>query len=241
MELTAFLPEADAGRARRTFEKLRRHDISALALTGGFAIELHLLRRGLGAHIRPLNDIDFLADSFEDIPKTLPDDFIFRHVHPHDPPGRTLLQSVDLEATVRVDIFRAYGCEMERSQMAEFAGFALRMVASDDLIARSARLSLDLASGTPVPAKHAREFLRLAPLGDGARIESVWKEHRKPNHPASFVEAAELLSTLIPLHTDLQIAVDYSKDVHWQCPRCESMEVFPLADADRFLALLGYC
>jgi|SRR5580658_6071406 hypothetical protein len=109
MSLARFPTEADADRAERTFRKLRRHNIAPLALTGGFAFELHLMERGSPAQMRPLNDIDFLVDSFDDIPKTLSGDFIFRHVHPHDPPAKTLLQCVDPETAVRVDVFRACG------------------------------------------------------------------------------------------------------------------------------------
>lgn len=241
MEQTAFLSGADAGRAQATLAKLRRHDISALALTGGLAIELHLLRRGMPVGMRPLNDIDFLADAFDDIPITLSEDFIFRHVHPHDPPAKTLLQAVDPDTAARVDVFRACGGEMGRAERGEIAGSAVRIIAVDDLIARNARLCLDLASGTLVPAKHARDFLRLLPLADRESIESIWQEHRKPNHPSSFAQAEELLDDLIASRKHLQIVLEYSQDVHRHCARCESSEAFPLSSADRVLELLGYC
>src|SRR5579863_10531305 len=131
MDLTQFLSGADAGRAQNTLARLRRHGFGSLVLTGGIAIELHLLRRCLPVAARPLNDIDFLADSFDGIPKTLAADFIFRHVHPHDPPGKTLLQSVDPETAVRVDVFRAYGREMERAQSIELAHEPMRIIGID--------------------------------------------------------------------------------------------------------------
>jgi len=240
MDLARFLSAADAQRAARTLDKLRRHGISALALTGGFAIELQFIAHGPPAQIRPLNDIDFLVASFEAIPPTLGADFLFRHVHPNDPPGKTLLQAIDPETSVRVDIFRAYGAEMERGQHIDFAGGFMRTVAPADLIARAARLCLDLASGKPTPAKHTRDFLRLLPLA-GSGIERVWREHRKPSHPNTFAEAVQLLTALIAERSDLQIAVEYSRDTHRQCPRCEATPSFPLADPARVLEILGYC
>ena len=36
---------------------------------------------------------------------------LFRHIHPFDPPGKTLLQCVDTENTVRVDIPVRHGGE----------------------------------------------------------------------------------------------------------------------------------
>jgi hypothetical protein len=241
MKFAEFLSDADAERAVATFRKLRRHGLESLALTGGFAIESHLRMRGQRVELRPLNDIDFLAEDFEAIPKTLAGDFIFRHVHPHDAPGKTLLQAVDSETAVRVDVFRAYGAEMARAETIEDAGHPLCMVSIEDLAARSARLSMDLAFGTPMPAKHARDFQRLLPLVEAAEMEPIWQEHRKPAHPESFAETAELLRRLIPQRTDLQIVPDYSRDVEAVCQRCQPAGEFPLAEGERVLALLGYC
>jgi hypothetical protein len=81
---------------RRVFRKLARHDIRRWALTGGLAFEIHALRLCLqpSRHRRTLNDLDFIADSFDCIPETLPGDFLFRHVHPLEPHGKTMLQLI---------------------------------------------------------------------------------------------------------------------------------------------------
>jgi hypothetical protein len=130
---------------------------------------------------------------------------------------------------------------MKRAQTMEVAGVALRVVSLEDLVARNARLCLDLAVGTPMPAKHARDFLRLLPFADMAAMDSVWQEHRKPNHPPTFAEAAELLAELIPHRSDPQIAVQYSQDVDRQCGRYEATAEFPMAGAEQVFSLLGYC
>jgi hypothetical protein len=241
MDFAAFLSAHDAHRAERTFARLRRHGTAAWALTGSLAIELHRQQNGFGSEIRPLNDIDFLADSFEAIPKTLSADFIFRHVHPHDPPGKTLLQSVDPETAVRVDVFRAYGNTLARAIPLEFSGTTMRIISLEDLTARTARLCMGLAAGTLVPAKHARDFLRLLPLVKLETMKPIWKEHRKPSHPESFAETASQLTALIPARRELHIALTYSTDTHVICSRCRSTVAFPLADAERVLSLLGYC
>ena len=63
----SFLSSSDNLRGLRTFSRLARHDISRWALTGGLAVELHILQRGGNVIERPLNDIDFIASSFDDI------------------------------------------------------------------------------------------------------------------------------------------------------------------------------
>jgi hypothetical protein len=241
MLLDSFLSPADDKRAQRTLQKLNRHGFAALVLTGGFAIELHRIRRGFSPMLRPLHDIDFLADTFGAIQTSLRSEFLFLHVHPNDPPAKTLLQSVDPEMTVRVDVFRAYGDEMKRAISVDAFGETVRVIGLEDLVARTARLSMDLASNTTMPAKHARDFLRLLPLVETEAVERVWQEHRKPGHATSFIETANRLTHLIHSRPDLQIVLEYSHDAEQICPRCEPTADFQLADPGRILSLLGYC
>jgi hypothetical protein len=241
MNFASFLSPSDEVRARRTLEKLRRHEIAQWVLTGGMAIELHMLRFGIAVETRPLNDIDFLVDSFDEIPPTLSADFLLRHAHPHDPPAKTLLQCVDSETAVRVDVFRGYGGTTVRASHAELYGCSAKIVPIEDLTARAARLCMDLAFGEPMPAKHARDFLRLLPLVDTRAMEPVWREHRKAQYPESFAETARLLQGLIASRNELLIAPSYSRDVHARCARCVDSESFPQAEAGRVLELLGYC
>src|SRR6202011_4953409 len=98
-----FLSVADQDRALRSLQKLARHDVSRWALTGGVALGIHrVLLRGEPA-IPTLNDLDFIVDSFDCIPETLANDFLFRHIHPFDTPGKTMLQFVDSDSALRMD------------------------------------------------------------------------------------------------------------------------------------------
>jgi hypothetical protein len=241
MEIAALLSDADAVRTLRTLVTLRHHDVAQWVLTGGFAVELHRMRAGVATQIRPLNDIDFLVDSFDDIPRTLAAHFVFRHVHPHDPPARMLLQFVDPETAVRVDVFRACGNTIARAIPVEIDGSILQMISAEDLTARTARVCMDLAYNAPIPTKHARDFLRLLPLANICAMEAVWQEHRKKDDPASFTHASRLLSDLIATRKDLQIFPANSHDPNEPCSRCEATEAFPLAGNAHILSLLGYC
>jgi hypothetical protein len=83
MSIDSSLNGADSARVARTFLNLARHEISGWALTGGVAIELHILRLGGEAIIRRLNDLDFVAASFDSIPETIGSEQLPRHVQPH--------------------------------------------------------------------------------------------------------------------------------------------------------------
>ena len=118
--IQSFLCHTDAERALATLRKLARHDISRWALAGGLAVEIHCLWRGCPSSIRTLTDLDFIAEGFDCIPQTLVDHFLFRHIHPLDPPGKTILQFIDADTAMRIDLFRAYGAVMSRNVCADF-------------------------------------------------------------------------------------------------------------------------
>src|SRR5262245_59124345 len=91
------------------------HQVRGWALAGGLAVEIHWLRAGRAAQVRPLGDLDFVALGLECAPESLAEDFLFRHVHPGSLPGKILLQLVDPESALRVDLFRACDTTLERS------------------------------------------------------------------------------------------------------------------------------
>jgi len=236
-----FLCAADAERVLKTLQKLSQHDISGWALAGGLAVEIHCLRGGLSSSIRPLNDIDFVAAAFDCAPETLARDFLFRHVHPLDPPGKTILQLVDVETALRIDLFRAYGAIMTRTRPLRLPFGPVQLISGEDVVARAARLLLELRGGVPVAAKHGNDYLRLEKLMQTSDLEVAWQDHRRPGHPVTFREANTLARGLIASHHNLLITPDYCKDATQICSRCVPTTVFPLADSHLVLSLLGCC
>jgi hypothetical protein len=191
--------------------------------------------------VRALNDVDFVAPGFDSIPISLAADFLFRHVHPFGPPGKTILQLVDPETALRVDVFRACGETMRRAVAIDCELGRMQVVSLADLVSREARLLLDLADGVSVPAKHAHDYVRLVELVTDAQMQAAWLDHRQPSHPVDFAEVRARLRDLIPAHRDLLIDPPYSRNSGEVCPRCRPVAHFPLADAHAILDLLGYC
>jgi hypothetical protein len=239
--MQGFLSIDDSTRAFNTLRKLALHDVSRWVLVGGLAVEFHCLRVGHSHAIRRLNDIDFVAPAFECIPETLARDFLFRHVHPFDPPGKTMMQLVDADTSLRVDVFRSDEGIMSRAISVGGPSGLLRVISVEDLVAYEARLLLDLDASVPVPAKHADDYLRLAELVKSSNMETAWQDHRKPTHPMTFGETNKLLKGLIATRRNLLISLEYSKDTAEICPRCVRTSPFWLADPNVVLSLLGYC
>jgi len=218
-------------------------DISNWALTGGLAVEIHYQSRGCAPTDRPFNDLDFVTSGFDCIPTSLADDYLRNHIHPLDPPGKTILQLIDSNTSIRVDVFRAFGATMSRDNYLELWHLPIFLISLEDLVARAARLVLDLAAGQPVASKHAKDYLRLAELVDLVRVETPWQDQRRSTHPVTFQEANALLPALIPRQSDLLVTPEYAKDplVRASCPRCLPSPPFQLAEPAEVLSLLRYC
>jgi hypothetical protein len=238
--LERFLSSTDLGRAQRVIQKLARHDIHPWILTGGLAVEIHHIMHGAVPIRRTLGDIDFVVASFDCLPKDLQNSFLFRHVHPLDPPGKIILQAIDKDEALRVDVFNDGGTAIRRANNVTLHGWTTRIISVEDLLARMARLTLDIAHGEAVPAKHARDFLRLLGLADLASVETIWPYHRRPDHPATFQEASERLQDLIPKRQALLINPSYSNDINEICKRCIPTPEFQVADLKRLYSILGY-
>jgi hypothetical protein len=185
--------------------------------------------------------MDFIVGDFESIPLTLGRDLMLRHVHPLDPPGKTLLHAIDPDTAVRIDVFRAYGSEMQRSLPIDWDGASFRVVAIEDLVARHARLNWDLLEGKPVAPKYARDFLRLLEVVSLDDVLTIWQEHRKPQCPQSFVDTVVELRRAISSSSHLLVPPNYSTNVDEVCDRCHGSNAFPLSDPRRVRAILGYC
>jgi hypothetical protein len=239
--LDRFLSFDDSTRTFDLLRRLIRHRVESWVLTGGLAIEIHIVLAGLTPQRRALNDLDYIAARFVDIPETLAGPFLFRHVHPGEALGGIMFQFVDMGTKLRIDVFRAIGASMSRAGQVALPAGKIKIVAVEDLIARIARLSLDLADGVPIPAKHARDFLRLSKLKAPVDVQPAWHDHRKPGQPLVFEEVSDLLHELIPKRNDLLIFPENSTDVDAECPRCVPTPAFPLADPSVILSILGYC
>jgi hypothetical protein len=120
---------------------------------------------------------------------------------------------------------------MNRVLPIEIATLAFQVVSLEDMVARHARLNWDLMEGKPIAPKYAQDFLRLLEFVTTEEVESIWREHRKPQSPESFAETVRQLRRVIASRSDLLIPPTYSTNVDEVCHRCEGTGAFPLADA----------
>ena len=234
----AFLSQADDLRVSLVREKLSACGFSG-ALTGGVATELQFLAQGRVAERRVLNDLDFVVESSAAIPDSLAHKFLVHHVHPDAAEGRLLLQLIDREQRLRVDLFRPYGATLARAGIMEAHGLAIRVISLEDLVARTTSLVVgELRRGQPIEIKHALTFRRLSVLGDPAKLDVAWSDHRE-SETGSFSDAVTSAHRLFARHRELVIPEDYSREVV-HCPRCRDRGPFQRARPDLIVDVLGY-
>jgi len=231
----------DSARATDTLHKLRRHETQQWVLTGGFATEIHSIFQGLEPSIRSLNDIDFVVSSFEYVPESLSRDFLCRHMHPFDPPGKTLAQFIDAETKIRIDVFRAYDSTVRRAQPVELSLGTVLVISVEDLVARLVRLVLHLSEGVSVASKYANDLIQMLKLLNPDAVEPAWLDHRLTQHPTVFREACGIALELIETRPHLLVVPEYSKNAAEPCCRCVSSDRFRLVDPALMLSIMGYC
>jgi len=236
-----FLSLADTGRASQAFRKLQRHDIRAWVLTGGIAVEIHRLRLGCEPSIRVLNDLDFVVSSFDCIAETLAGDFLCRHLHPFDPPGKMLAQFIDAESRLRIDVFRAHGATLSRTVRVQLPFGVMEVLSPEDLIARLARIVLQISRGIPVAPKYAYDLVRLLEVFHPAQVELAWLDHRRPEYAINFQRACRLAFDLIKSRQQLLVNPEYSKRIDEECLRCVPQGRFHLVDPEKMMSIMGYC
>jgi hypothetical protein len=240
--LDLFLSSTDVARLHRVLEKLGLHGLHNFTLTGSLAIEISLVREERAHRSRNLNDLDIVVESFTSIPAALAiGNFLARHIHPNASEGKMLLQLVDPDEALRIDVFSPYGATLARTKPVRLGNHPIQIVSAEDLACRAASLLMDLERASPVPFKHAQNFHRLVSVVNGERIESVWREHRKPSDPATFREASSRIRDLINERKDLLVSPGYSQDATAVCPKCREAPPFRLAAPARILSILGYC
>jgi hypothetical protein len=146
--------------------------------------------------------------------------------------GKTLLQLIDPEQALRIDFFRQFGSTLARTA-------PLTMISLEDLVARTTSFVLGhLRRGATFDQKHARAFRQLAGLGDPAKIDAAWRDHRQ-GEIESFREAAHLARQLLDLHPELAIHEQYSPEVSI-CSKCQDHGPFRRARPDVIIKMLGY-
>ena len=241
MNFDQFLAPVDATRVRRVLEKFALRGLDKLALTGGLALQANWIARGLDTNVRPLSDLDIVVESFSSIPDALATEFLVRHIHPHAPAGKLLMQVVDPSEAVRVDVFRPCGATMARSQSVRFGTAPIQVVSLEDLAARAASLLMGIEQSATVARKHAQAFDSMLPFIDPDRAEIAWQDQRKPRDPSAFKEASARIRSLLESRSNLLIEVEYSRDVDAVCPWCEEIGLLRLSSAAKIMSILGYC
>jgi len=233
-----FLTADDARRATLVLERLLSRGLSC-ALTGSLAIEAQLRAHGLGFGRCELNDIDLVVADIKSVSESVAEGFLLSHVHPLAPEGKLLVQMIDPEHRLRVDVFRAYGKSLSRSQRLDSETGDLNVLALEDLRARSiAQICTPLESGRSTDIKFESVFRRLFGHGQELLLTEAWNDHRQFT-PGTVADASKRAFTLLLERPHLLVQEEYSSRFI-PCEKCREHASLKLAKPEEIIALLGY-
>ncbi|MEP6850170.1 MAG: hypothetical protein ABI999_15030 [Acidobacteriota bacterium] len=232
----------DAERFRRVLAMLARHLDERVTVTGSFAVEWQLLRRGVATRGRRLNDIDtVLAKVTGGIGAGIAEDFLINHFHPTREKGNVFIQLVEPETATRVDIFSARSPSVpERASRTQLGDTDAAVVAIEDLMARLLAIIDIVIENKTIDPKYVRSFTRLLEVGDSIEAAALWSEYKRSGDLPDLGQTWNDVQRKLAENPDLLKPETYSHDVDAVCPWCVDSEAFPVADRSRIFEVLGY-
>jgi len=184
------------------------------ALTGGIAVEYHLVLAKRTPSRDHIGDLDLVVGRLDALDPAVTSEFLVSHVHTPGPDVKALVQLVDPRTRLRIDLFPDADGAIEHATRFAIGRTELLILSTRSILEAKLRLIRKSTPASPVDPKHWDDAKALAEIG---RI------------------------TIPPLRPALAPQA-YSTDVETRCMRCERSRApaFPLAPKADILALLGY-
>lgn len=236
-----FPTQVESSRCQHALAKFVSQTSEPLLVTGGLAIQWHLLRHGVHIKKRPFNDIDLVINDASRLPASLTQQFLVAHYHPSRGRGKILMQLADEESRSRIDLLTPYSLSItERAHPVAIAGMNCGVVAAEDIVARLLCILFQVVDGKPVDPRYYEAFTRVADIADMKCVATIWREYRDNWHPEDVSEALTRVRQTVAVNTHLLQPDVYSQAIDRVCPWCRDSEMFPLAPSSRIHEIWGY-
>lgn len=203
-------------RLSQTLSRLLPHlNLSAVALTGGVAIQLHCHQAGWPPARVMVADLDFVAVDVDALCPTVSQTLLVSHFHlPQPGYPKFMVQLVDAATRIRVDVFPDLVGSIACAPEAVVAGHSLRVLDANSILDHKLGGVARASTVAPIDEKHVRDAVLLG---------------RLCGRPVA------------PLPENLMIKPVYGQDLT-SCARCEASlrKDFPIARRDHVFEILGY-
>lgn len=240
--LSEIFPTQDESlRCLHALTKFVRQTGEPFLVTGGLAIQWHLLRHGVHIERRPFNDIDIVISDPSRLPLSLTQQFLVAHYHPSRRRGKILMQLADEESRSRIDLLTPYSLSITaRAQPVVIAGKNCGIVAAEDLTARLLCILCQVVDGKLVDPKYYESFKRLASITDMECVATIWREYKDEWHPEDAFAALTKVHEGVATNSHLLQPDVYSQAITEGCQWCHSSAALPLAPAAKIHEIWGY-
>jgi hypothetical protein len=207
----------DADRLSVCLGRLTPHlQLSAVALTGGIAMQVGLTGLGHASGRNRIADLDFVATSLEAVSASVVGPFLVSHFHVLRPGvPKFMVQLVDPESRLRIDIFPDLAGSIPNAQVTAIGAYQLPVLPLEKIFEHKVQALSRASAAAPIDPKHAHD----------ARVLGI------------------ALRRSVPTVAPGSLAADaYGLDQDWYCGRCElSRDAdWPLAPKGEIFELLGW-
>jgi hypothetical protein len=236
-----FTTQDESYRCQHALTKFAPQMGEPFLVTGGLAIQWHLLRHGVPIKRRPFNDIDIVINDPSRLSLSLTQQFSVAHYHPSRGRGKILMQLADEESRSRIDLLTSSSLSItDRSYPVTIAGKSCGIVAAEDIMARLLCVLFQVVDDKPVDPKYHEAFKRLANITDMEGVAALWREYRDDWHPEDAYEAAARVHQTVEANTHLFQPDVYSQAIDRACQWCHDSETYPLAPASKIHEIWGH-
>jgi len=204
----------DILRLDETIARLAPHlAATPFALTGGIAIDFHLVAARRTPSREHIADLDLVVGRLDAIAPAVTADFLISHYHTTGPDTKPMLQLVDPRTRLRIDLFPDTDGALDHATRIAIGRTGLLVLSVRSILEHKVRVLRTSTPARPVDPKH---------LSDAKVLADIARMVIPPLRPALAPQT-------------------YSTDVDARCARCERSRTpaFSLAPKAEIFALLG--
>lgn len=167
----------DTERLARTLDRFLPHTVrSAIALTGGIAIELHCRNTGRSSGRKQIADVDFVATSVTAISPSVASTLLVSHFHlPQPGYPKFLVQLVDPDTRLRIDVFPDVAGSIMHATERVVGAHRVRVLSARSILDHKVHSMAHASAARPIDEKHQRDAMILGSMCRD-RVEPLPKE-----------------------------------------------------------------
>lgn len=214
-------------------------DLKRIVFVGGLVVRYHITQAGISYPLRPMNDLDILAEDIGVVSPEVKDEFLVYHHHPPNKKGNFYLVLVDPRSKTKIDIFD-YSLAPEEVQEVPFEKYLLRVISAEDQLVKTIFDIQRISENAKVDPKQFCDARLLLQIVDVSKADMFWKRKKFQGLPNSLIDAFQRAEAIAKQHPEWLQEKPFRKIKPYRCPECVSTQELPITPMEEIYKILGY-